>query len=182
MDNIANGLTLTKTKSMAKVGLIFDDLESIKQYIKDQSDVIVYLDNEVLIGQYNGNFSFYGNKTIDKQFVKRMRIFNQNEELYLWRDKGKLIGRYRKDSEGEEIDFIEANQVIYGTKAEYEDGCTILTEQRGTKIVLPGKWKANNKKSRVAIKTKHYIGYQDSCQATYIDARFVKFIQLPEGG
>jgi len=87
-----------------------------------------------------------------------MRIFNQDEELRLWRSEGKLKGRYRADNEGEETDFIEANQVLYGTKAEYRNNYTILTEQRGMKITLPGNWMADNKKLRVAIKTRHYIG------------------------
>ncbi|HEC24391.1 MAG TPA: TIGR03984 family CRISPR-associated protein [bacterium] len=179
MNIIENGLKLMSIKSSTKTNLILEDLKKIKDYIKKESNVVVYLDNEVLIGKYNSDFSFQEDKRIEKQFVRRLRIFNQDEELHLWRSNGELYGRYRSDSEGEETDFIEANQVIFGTKAEIYNEYTILTEQRGTEIAIPGKWKTDNKKMRVAIKTRHYIGYKNGYRAAYVDVRFVKFVQLP---
>ncbi|MFW0884778.1 CRISPR-associated protein Csx19 [Candidatus Acidulodesulfobacterium sp. H_13] len=179
MNRIENGLKWTSIKSSTKTKLILEDIKEIKGYIKGESNVVAYLDNEVLIGRYDGNFSFPEDKRIEKRFIRRLRIFNKDEELHLWRSNGRLNGRYRSDSEGEETYAIEANQVIFGTKAEICNEYTILTEQRGTKITIPGKWETDNKRMRVAIKTRHYIGYKNGYQAAYVDVRFVKFVQLP---
>ncbi len=183
MSSIENGLELMSVKSSTKTNLILEDIAKIRDYIKEESNVVAYLDNEVLIGKYDGDFSFQGDKRIDKRiekrFIRRLRIFNQDEELHLWRSNGELHGRYRSDGEGEGTDCIEANQVIFGTKAEICNEYTILTEQRGTKMAIPGKWKADNKDTRIAIKTRHYISYKDGYQAAYADVRFVKFVQLP---
>jgi len=65
MDNLSDGLTLLKTKSKVETYPIFNDLDSIKRHIKAESDVVVYFDNEVLIGRYNRNFSFSENKIIE---------------------------------------------------------------------------------------------------------------------
>jgi CRISPR-associated protein (TIGR03984 family) len=181
--NSINGLTLLKTKSEIKTSLVFDELDMIKYYIKTESSIVAYLDNEVLIGKYNQGFDFFENQQIEKKFIKRLRIFNKNEELNIWRSQGTLKGRYRTDEKGEKTDFIEANQVLYGTNFEIGDKYTIISEPfRGIKIILPGKWQANNGQKRVAIRTRHYIGYLNEYQATYIDARFFDFVQLPIKG
>ncbi len=181
MVDIFNGITADKIKSCAKTCLIFDDLDEVKNYIETKSYVVAYLYNEVLFGRYDNGFSFPENRKIESRFVKRLRIFNADEELHIWRSKGILKGRHRIDNKGIGTDIIEADQVLFGTKAETCDGYTILTEQRGTKILIPGDWKADAKKIRTAIRTRHYIDYKYGYQATYVDARFVKFIQLPKG-
>lgn len=182
MNRVENGLKLKKIKSSVKTNIEINELEDIENYIRYDSFAVVYLDNEVLIGKYKRGFSFYEDKVIEKRFIKRMRIFNCNEEFLLWRSNGILKGRFRTDDEGDDIDCVEANQIIFGTDVEYKNDHTILTEQRGTKIIIPGIWKANNNKLRVAIQTRHYIGYKYDYQASYIDARFVEFVQLPKGG
>ncbi|HDL01099.1 MAG TPA: TIGR03984 family CRISPR-associated protein [candidate division Zixibacteria bacterium] len=184
MNSISNGLISNTTKSMVKTISDFDSFDMIKHYIKSRSDVVAYLDNEVLIGKYNQAFIFPENKEIKIRFVKRLRIFNQNEEFHIWRSSAGLKGRYRMDGDGKNTDFIESHQVLYGTKSECneKDNYTVLSEQNGAEIVLPGKWMADNNRERVAIRTRHYIDYKDGYQATYVDARFMEFVQLPKGG
>ncbi len=178
-----NGLTLKKIKSTTKTNITIDSLDNIKDYVKEKSFVVAYLDNEVLFGKYeNGVFDFFENKVIKINFLKRLRVFNQVEELHIWKKNGKMIGRYRKDGEGEDVDVIESNQVIFGTDFEYLDGYTLLKEQRGTNLVLPGKWEANNNSKRVAVRTRHYIEYINGYQASYCDSRLVDFVQLPLNG
>ena len=172
----------TKTEYLPEITELLDD---IKKYITKGASVVAYLDNEVLVGTYSdGNFKFYNNKTISLEFIQQIRIFNENEELFLWRSNGKLKGRKRIDVEGDETDVIDANQVLFGTAIEKLDGdYACLSEKRGMEIVLPDNgYIVDDKKERVAIKTRNYISYTDNWQATYTDVRFVKFIQLPEEG
>jgi CRISPR-associated protein (TIGR03984 family) len=67
-----------------------------------------------------------------------MRIFNKNEELFLWRSNDTLKGRHRKDMEGKVTWLVEADQVLWGTEAKALDNkYSEITEKRGTKLVLP---------------------------------------------
>lgn len=176
-----NGLTLINIKSKAEKVEI-NTIDDIKNYIKNNSFVVAYLDNEVLFGNYNnGEWLFYQNKFIDLKYLKRIRIFNKDEEVHIWYSNGKLQGRYRTDVEGEETDIIEVNQVIFGTNFQKHGNYTILTEERGVQVILPGDWQVDNKKNRVAVKTRYYIEYLNGYQASYCDSRFVEFVQLPLG-
>jgi len=180
-----NGLSMKNIKTKTKVIDGISKLETINDYMTSDSSVVAYLDNKVLIGSYkDGTFRFRDNKSLDFNFIQKMRIFNDNEELLLWRRKDSLNGRLRIDGEGEETDIVEVNQVLFGTTSEKTgDGYIKLSEERGTEIILPDKnYQVDTKKKRVAIKTRNYIGYTENLQATYKDVRFVKFIQLPEGG
>ncbi len=141
------------------------------------------------------NMSIGQNPSIES--IQKMRIFNENEEFLIWRNIkcGTLthLGRFRIDYEQngddgrEEISVIYSNQVLFGTRlvARNNKNFITLAEDRGVKIILPdtdknGGFKIDDKKSRIAIKTCNYIGFGGiyECQATYIDSRFVDFVQL----
>ena len=180
-----NGLKLSQIKSTAESvaalkvdGLDYGTLQNkIKDFIKVPSLCVVYLDYEVMIGRFSGTFSFYSNKTFKPKFIQKMRIFNENEELYFWRSEGTLKVRYRKDSEGNDCYVIDAEQVLFGTTGEYkEPGWTEISEERGTKLILPfDQVTVDDKENRVKIKTRNYVGFNEIHQATYVDCRFVAF-------
>lgn len=181
----SNGLTLKKIKSEAAINLKAQSLTDIMKLCTETYDVVAYLDNEVLIGRLSsGNFHFY--KAIDDTifpFIQRIRIFNQNEEILLWREGKTLSGRKRVDGTGDEINVILAEQLLYGTVKESiaVEFCR-LSEERGTEIILPDKeYSVDARKNRVAIKTINYIGYNEYGVASYTDCRFVEFKQF-EGG
>ncbi len=94
----------------------------------------------MLIGKYaDGKLSFYNNEEFDPVYIKKIRIFNQNEELFLWRQNGKLKGRLRKDNEGNETTVVDAEQLLWGTRGEVleDTGFVKLTEERGTEYNSP---------------------------------------------
>ncbi|AKB58686.1 type III-D CRISPR-associated protein Csx19 [Methanosarcina barkeri] len=148
---------------------------------------VSYLDNEVLIGKYNGNeFNFYQNKLPEPKFIQKLRLFNETQELLLWRKKwkdtyGEFAFRLRVDEDGSENDVIDAKQVLWGTTAKkLDEEFTEISEIRGTKIILPfSDIEVDDKDRRVFILTRNYISYDtnDSSyqQAGYVDCRFVKF-------
>jgi CRISPR-associated protein (TIGR03984 family) len=213
MDNnkINNGLNLINIKSRVVQNIEMETLDNISKFVNKnnkESFVVAYLVNEIMIGKFIDNkFVFHENKHIDDvKFLKRLRIFNPEEELLLWRDHNLLKGRYRMDmiagaintlaqnDSAQDCSCVEAYQVLFGTKVldnkddnrkdvndlkDVAENFTTIYEERGTKITLPGTWKVNNRKDRVALQTRHYIDYFDGIQATYADARFVNFVQLP---
>jgi len=224
-----NGLNLLKVQTMVEQNIKIENLDNIDKFINKnkESFAVAYLVNEIMIGIYKNNeFIFHDNKSIGNiKFLKRIRIFNDEEELLIWRADTSLKGRYRKDinenSDNNAVNddsvkesfCIEAYQILFGTKAKKDKyngdisyknfnsndnsndasadnsnmnknnaanvNFTTIYEERGTELILPGLWRANDRKERVAIQTRHYIDYINDIQATYIDARFVNFVQLP---
>jgi CRISPR-associated protein (TIGR03984 family) len=196
-----NGLMLKKISSQSFPVSAFDDLDNkqmstvldeINQktplsFIRrgvggEVSFVVAYLDYKVLIGKFtNGSFSFFNNETIEPKYIQRIRIFNKNEELLLWRSEGILKGRYRKDDDGVEVWAVDNYQVLFGTNYPKNNppgsDSTTIIEDRGTEINLPFEVKNIDvsNKNRVKIKTRNYIGFNEVFQATYTDNRFVEF-------
>jgi len=174
-----NGLKLDKIKSELKNDIT--SLNDIQRYIKTDSIVVAYLDYTVLVGLYkNSKFEFHDTAfdiIKNSQYIQKIRIFNKDEEFLLWRSGNGFKGRYRKDEKGDEIDVVDAEQVLFGTKAEPLGNFTKLTEKRGTELILPFTGlTVDDKKNRVFIKTRNYISYNEAHQATYIDCRFMGFI------
>ncbi|MBN2281011.1 MAG: TIGR03984 family CRISPR-associated protein [Candidatus Marinimicrobia bacterium] len=179
----ANGLELLSIQSESLPVDKITNLSQVTEYINDASDVIIYLDNKVVIGQYQqGNFTFHDNTEIDFKYIRRIRVFNKNQELHLVRKNGILSGRLRNDTRGENTDCVEAHQVLFGTEAKSLDDYTQITEDRGTELLIPGDFEVNTQSKRVAIKTRHYLEYINGYQASYCDARFIDFVQLPVEG
>jgi len=189
-----NGLRLRKNiKSTATyLGEIRNLFDTAKEHTQKKSYVVLYMDYEVRIGEFEkGNFRFFHEDAFDPKFLQRLRIFNKDEELHIWRSGKKLFGRLRKDGKGDETPVVEADQVLFGTLAEPQNGWTRLSEKRGTALIIPGKFDADENTKRVAIRTRNYIGYMEykgfrkvseamlaPHQATYQDCRFVEFVQL----
>lgn len=183
-----NGLKLLQIESDTAYPEIKIDnferfLESISIIFKEDGFVIAYLDYKVLIGKYqNKEFRFYNEQKFDLSFVKKIRIFNENKELHIWKQGSSLKARLRVDKEGKSTNAVDVNQVIWGTDMHpLENGFTTLTEERGTEIIVPFENLAiNDKKNRLAILTRNYIKYNDNGQATYNDVRFVQFMNFSE--
>ena len=135
-----------------------------------------------MIGKWKEEkFIFHHNKYCFTR-LQKIRIFNESEELYIWKSGDIFKGRHRKDGDeaGVEMNIIEANQVLFGTeiKERFENGFIKISENRGTELILPdNNFILDDKKNRIAIKTRNYIDFENSI-ATYIDTRFVKFEQL----
>lgn len=181
-----NGLTLEAIKTTIipydKLSFgDFEDLQSkIEQLFNNDGYVTVYLNYEVLIGKFEGkNLIFYNNERFEPKYLQKIRIFNENKELYLWKVSEDIFkGRLRVDNQGEEKNVIDAKQILWGTMAEtLNDGWSKIYEERGTALIIPfDKLAIDNYKQRIKINTRNYIDYNELGQAGYVDSRFVSFI------
>ncbi|NLU11096.1 MAG: TIGR03984 family CRISPR-associated protein [Tepidanaerobacter acetatoxydans] len=183
-----NGLKLANIKSTSKPMELniasWQDLQkNINENFKEKSYAVVYLDYKVLIGKINEkNLKFYNDEVFDPKFIVKMRVFNEEKELLLWRqDEYKFEGRMRLDNEGDNIQyFVEVDQVLWGNPKSINNEWTVLKEARGTEIYIPYLYKPEYSSSkRLAIRTRNYVGYNEIGQAGYTDCRFVSFC---EGG
>ncbi|MCK9280544.1 MAG: CRISPR-associated protein Csx19 [Melioribacteraceae bacterium] len=172
-----NGLELIKIKSRAEsVTIDSNSLEtSIVAKIKDDSYFLAFLNNNVLVGKFgSGKFIDGDSQLIDSNHLQKLRVFNKNEELLIWKTNGELKARYRKDEEGDDSLAVDAHQVLFGT----ETKGNIISEERGTSIALPfevPEMKPGNPKDRVKIHTRNYLSLNEAGQYSYTDSRLIGF-------
>lgn len=188
-----NGLTHLNLKSSSIPVTIQCD-QDVLDNAPENAWFIAYLYHRVVIGRIeNKQFVYYKQDDNDVTLsnILKLRVFNEDSELFVWKTSlGGYRARLRTDGQGLEQGIVEANQVLFGTEAkpskESQD-YSVLTEKRGTEIVLPlqklgiRESEINDKKGRLCIKTRSYIGYiEETGQATYEDVRFVKFEMYKE--
>lgn len=149
-----------------------------KYFPGEESYIVSYLDYKVLIGKFiQGRLVFYNEEIFNPEFLVKMRVFNQNKELLLWREIGQQYSaRLRIDGEGSNSYLVEAEQLLWGRSKFVNKEWILLSELRGTEFYLPYRLeKADN--NRFMIKTYNYIDYNNLGQAGYVDCRFVIFFE-----
>lgn len=178
----ANGLELKTIHSKAQpVPVSKENLNSmIQSHFDAKSFAVAYLDYAVRIGIWENNaFHFPGNEKPEPKYIQKLRVFNSDKELLIWRSRGHLRGRLRTDDESRSgTDVVVAHQVLFGTKKgeNCDENFTEITEDRGTSLILPfANLTVDDKRNRICIKTYNYVGYNALRQATYVDCRFVCF-------
>ncbi|MBP6738782.1 MAG: TIGR03984 family CRISPR-associated protein [Leptospiraceae bacterium] len=195
LEKSINGLTLGKTTQGLVETETYKNID-IEEWQKLASEVflkttfyfVAYLDYAVIIGKYENEKLFLPHdKELLPKFIQKIRIFNQSKELYIWRtsQNGERVfkGRLREDnsnnSGSKEIEFVQADQVLFGTTSiNVNNDFAKLTEDRGTEVVLPfTNINVDNQDKRIAIRTRNYIGYNEIGQAGYVDCRFVEFVK-----
>ncbi|RLC16534.1 MAG: TIGR03984 family CRISPR-associated protein [Deltaproteobacteria bacterium] len=177
-----NGLELIELGSASKAidKISEGNIQSVLSGIfEEKSFAVAYLDYKVLIGTWeNSTFLFYQGETFENKHIQKLRVFNRDKEVLIWRSNGRFKGRLRVDENGSGTDVVIARQVLFGTRLEKScnGNFTEITEDRGTKIILPFTGiNIDDKQNRICIETYNYVGYNAVCQATYTDCRFVSF-------
>ncbi len=178
-----NGLTLRPIRTKVRKRECVADIQAaIAEDLTLDSELlfVAYMAEEVIIDRYTPD------TVLEKDLVLRLRVFNRDEELFLWRSRGTLKGRVRYDypansEKGDPVDIVEANQVLFGTRIDKRaENRTRITEDRGTSLTLPFSDLKSDKNGllleRPCITTYNYIGCNEAHQATYIDCRFVRLL------
>ncbi len=179
----ANGLELKTIKSMVKYPEFKSPLENfLSENFKEEGYIVAYLVHQVVMGYYKNNTIILPySETIEERYLQRLRLFNEKRELYLWRSNGDFKARLRIDEEGDDTEVVDASQVLWGTRSEQFGEFTKLTEERGTTLIVPVKdIEVDDRKKRLFLRTRNYIGYTQAYQATYIDSRFMGFMSAGE--
>lgn len=177
-----NGLTHLMVKSKSD-NVTLSDKEDLNTFLgenfKVEGTLVAYLDYAVMIGNFDGSkmeFPGYESK-FDSNFIQKLRLFNNDKELLIWKTSEGLKARLRTDGDGTEVNVIEAEQIVLGTNVETGSGYSVLKEKRGTRIILPlNNLSVDEKKKRLKIKTRNYVGFdEETGQSGYCDCRFVEF-------
>ena len=160
-------------------------IQKIKEV--DKGYIVCWLDYAVLFGIIqSGEIKFYNNELPDfNKYLQKLRVFNEKKELYIWRSGNKFKFRYREDGvsdeDGEIVEYIDADQVMYGSKFEVKDEFIEVSEKRGIRYIVPKEFIGNSSiedlnknEKRLVLHTRNYIGYNEIGQAGFADSRFLK--------
>ncbi len=82
--------------------------------------------------------------------------------------------REDENETGEEIKYIEAQQILWGTQYTKIGGFVEAKEDRGVCLTIPFEEEVKNGKRFFVLTTRNYIDYNEIGQAGFIDTRFVK--------
>lgn len=151
------------------------------QYIQKQmpsSTIVCWLFDRLIWGEIDagGRLSFSDDKLKEPDTADNieLRIFNADKEIYLRRNGEGIIGRMRVDNQGSDTIVTDTDNYIWGTSGEQKGNYTLLEEDNGMQLFLPGSYPNVTADNRVKLVIRNYIGYNERHMAGYVDARFVK--------
>lgn len=150
--------------------------ELTKHLSSEPHYVVVWLDHQVRLGNWTPDgFEFYQSQAIQLEHIQRIRIFNAQEELHLWRSSKGLTGRLRRENGlGDQIEAVRARQILVGTASESLGNYTRIYEDRGYELILPlSKIELDQPGKRCYVETLNYLAFNELGQIGYIDCRFV---------
>jgi len=153
-----------------------DELHEITRDFRGLKTVC-WLNYEIKFGIFGEDFvkQIGGFENFCKHIL-RFRMFDRDRELYAWKAEDRFKYRIRNDQSGEEIEVIDADQVMWGTKYHISDGLIKVSETRGIKYELPESCVDNPLLSgteRLVLRTRNYIDYNEIGQASFVDSRFI---------
>ncbi len=129
----------------------------------------------------NGRLTFPemtdSDKSIDwHKHLVRLRIFDSNQEVHIWREAGGLRGRWRLDGQGDSVPYIDSKAPLLGAIVAdpADDKAITLKEDRGWNKKVPLPASHQNGSIHLFLQTRHYLEvHPDTHQMGYVDARFV---------
>ena len=142
---------------------------------------VCWLYHAVLIGSVkDGTLNFHQGVLPDyPRDLLQLRLFDSGQEMFIWRDgSGSFRFRLRQDGTGSELEYVDAEQLLCGTRGmPLGNGWIELSEDRGVRLVIPvGEEYVPHQDyefaGRYALITRNYIDYNEIGQAGYVDCRF----------
>ena len=181
-------INLCKCSSFIKMGenitiaQIEDVIEQLQTYNFVDGFVQFNIDDRIVFGKIEpNNIALSKDSVVNFVRLKSVRCFNHQQELIIFKYNSTFNCRFRKDTPGNDCEFIESSNVVFGTAKDesfVQPNFTKLIEDRGIEIILPIETNEVTENNRIKIVVRNYIGYNSFNQASFIDYRFVRF----EGG
>lgn len=116
--------------------------------------------------------------------VRNLRIFNEAEELFIWRFGNEGGYRYRQD---EDVASADSNQCVHVADAQLymwgevketrETKTTIVEEGRGIQFEMPSAWRTESCNKPILITRYYFEPHPETGEAVMVDMRF-KQIQI----
>ncbi len=158
------------------------EIPDLISFIKDKISIdnnyfmILYKVNEVLLEKYQSETIEQMKKNLEPKYLKEVRIFSNESELYIWRGSDGFSYRFRKDGEGDNVNIYIENHIIWGTDISEDN---FLSEKfRGINIKLPFTIKISNNDLPLKYQVYNYFKKdKDLGLIKFYDSRLVKFVK-----
>lgn len=136
--------------------------------------VVLWQINAISWGKWEGGQLHFPETVPQDGLLLEVRVFNENEELHLLKQGGGFEGRYRKDGEGEEAEYIDSASRFWGRKTETQECAEgymkLVDGDRKLQMLLPA---IEAEAEYYALETRSYVGINEqTAQAGYVDYRF----------
>lgn len=150
-------------------------LEKIKDKLNGKIYLLAYKHHEVQIGMIeNGQIRIERQQELTRDYLKELRVFSQNGELYIWKQKQELKYRLRLDNAGEATEHIyDEDHFMWGNKIQ-DDRRTVYEEHRGMKFKMP--FDISDSQLPLKYTARNYYDYDNNGLIRFFDARLVCFL------
>lgn len=155
-----------------------DLLRLIGEYFHKDAYIVLWQMHSIVWGKYENNAVVWSDEDdVFEDGWQELRVFNEMEELHLYRKGAELTGRYRCDEGEETCEYVDSFSRFWGKNvcASENAGTGFVKLQdsdRKLKMMIPvsdgnAKW--------YGLLTRNYVTTNDvNGQAGYTDYRFVK--------
>ncbi len=142
---VANGLTLLKiTSSCNWSGTVVEEQlgELLAETFSASALGVIWFDENVEFCLYrHRRFLFFSRERLVLRHVQRMRVFNKESELHIWRTDDSWHGeslRTDGSDSGEQHEVVVAHQLMHGAWVTEQKGMfTTVTDELGNVFHLP---------------------------------------------
>lgn len=165
-----------------------DKYETLIHWISNQANIhklsylLAHAEDGVIWGHFNQGKLVTSGEAFDKLPVLRpstlqqCRIFGEMGEVFLWRTDNGWKSRLCQEINASSIDFIEEDQLLWGTKqiGVEKEGFTLVADgSQGLRhavplVAIPFSEKQNSLQRPIHLKVRHYINYDNEDGLAYI--------------
>ena len=153
-------------------------LQIIEKHFHKEADIVLWQMQSIVWGKYENHKIIWADEAdIFEEGWIELRIFNETEELHLYRKGTELIGRYRSDDGQDNCEYVDSFSRFWGENTEtveaVENGFVKIQDiERKLEMIIPAS--VENAK-RYGLLTRNYVTTNEvNGQAGYTDFRFVK--------
>ena len=142
--------------------------------------VLLYKYHEIQIGMIeDGQIVIERKNELIPENLKELRVFSENGELYIWKQRQELKYRLRVDNgkTGEKVNIYSEQHFMWGNKvcSKDKDGRLIYEENRGMKFTFP--FPVDEDRLPLKYEVRNYYKYDENTGLIqFEDARLMKLL------
>lgn len=173
---------VSRISSTSNNGKVDKEMETFlleqSKALKGRIYLVVYKHHEVLFGEVkDGALRLERKEELTPEYLKELRMFSPNGELYSWNRGGSFKYRLRidtPDDHGKQHVYDEQHY-MWGDRPDENDEFTAAEPNRGMRLTFP--FKVKDKELPLKYRVRNYLKYDDETGLIrFYDARLVEFL------
>jgi len=137
--------------------------------------MLVYKHHEIQIGMMvEGKIVLERPEELKPEMLKELRLFSEQGELYLWKQRQTFHYRLRvDDAAGEKSHVYMERHLMWGLEKD-GDGRTVVEPNRGMRLTMP--FQVKDAKLPLKYDVQNYFEYDKNGLIQFYDARLVRLL------